>query len=144
MNPGRERMARRGSLDIRAGSGRLPGSDVWIFARRSLSDAQMVADNLACAPVGTSVETLMRVASTRYIVEKDKGETGPGEDSVPLVSASHRVNDGSRLAGQYLNAPVTMSEETRNTVCRRRSMKERGPTHVRTNDGVPQARENVA
>ncbi len=58
----------------------LPGPDVWLLARRSLSDPTKIAYYLAYAPAKTSLQTLAYVASQRYTVEQcieeAKGETG--------------------------------------------------------------------
>src|SRR6266567_1690980 len=58
----------------------VPGPDVWLLSRRSKSAPHKLAYYLAYAPPRTSLETLVRVASTRYTVEQcieeAKGETG--------------------------------------------------------------------
>jgi len=48
----------------------LPGSDVWLLARRSLSDPTDIAYYLSNAPVDTPLLKLAQVASTRYVVEQ--------------------------------------------------------------------------
>src|SRR5947209_11809811 len=64
----------------------LPGPDVWLLSRRSLSTPDKLAYYLAYAPPKTSLETLVRVASSRYTVEQcieeAKGETGLDEYEV--------------------------------------------------------------
>src|SRR5258708_8863414 len=58
----------------------LPGPDVWLLARRSQAAPDKLAYYLAYAPPKTSLQPLVRVASTRYTVEQcfeeAKGETG--------------------------------------------------------------------
>ncbi len=57
-----------------------PGWLEWWVARRSLSDPTDIAYYLACAPAATSLQTLVRVAGTRWAVEESletaKGEVG--------------------------------------------------------------------
>ncbi len=52
----------------------------WWLARRSLSDPTEIAYYLACAPASTTLQTLVRVAGTRWAVEESletaKGEVG--------------------------------------------------------------------
>jgi SRSO17 transposase len=48
----------------------LPGPDIWLLARRSISDPSKLAYYLAYAPARSSLATLARVASTRYTVEQ--------------------------------------------------------------------------
>src|SRR6202165_3502433 len=47
----------------------LPGPDVWRLSRRSQAAPDKLAYYLAYVPPKTSLETLVRVASTRYTVE---------------------------------------------------------------------------
>jgi SRSO17 transposase len=58
----------------------LPGPDVWLLARRSISKPDELAYYLCFAPPETPLETLIRVAESRYRVEQcikeAKGETG--------------------------------------------------------------------
>jgi SRSO17 transposase len=72
----------------------LPGPDIWLMARRSLSDPTQLAYYLAYAPARTSFETLIRVASTRYTVEQcieeAKGETGLDEYEVRFWHSWYR------------------------------------------------------
>jgi hypothetical protein len=64
-------------VDSREGQ---PGREVWLLARRALSDPSELAYYLAHAPEGTPLATLARVAATRYTVEQcieeAKGEAG--------------------------------------------------------------------
>jgi DDE superfamily endonuclease len=48
----------------------LPGPEVWLLARRSLSDPTDITYYLACAPTTVSLQTLAQVAGTRYTVEQ--------------------------------------------------------------------------
>jgi DDE superfamily endonuclease len=90
----------------------LPGPDVWLLARRSISDPKHLAYYLAYAPARTSFETLIWVASSRYTVEQcieeAKGETGLDEYArallAQLVPSHHLVDDGPCLARQHSKA----------------------------------------
>src|SRR5207237_8363717 len=72
----------------------LPGPDVWLLARRSLSAPDKLAYYLAYTPPKTSLETLVRVASSRYTVEQcieeAKGETGLDEYEVRFWHSWYR------------------------------------------------------
>jgi SRSO17 transposase len=93
---------------------RLPGPDVWLLARRSLSDPKQVAYYLAYAPIGTSFETLIRVASTRYTVEQcieeAKGETGLDEYEVRFWHSWYRHITLSMMAHAWL-ASIRFQEQ---------------------------------
>jgi SRSO17 transposase len=58
----------------------LPGPEVWLLARRSLSDPSDIAYYLACAPRSVALQALAQIAGTRYTVEQGleeaKGEVG--------------------------------------------------------------------
>jgi SRSO17 transposase len=73
---------------------RLPEPDVWLLARRSLSDPKQLAYYLAYTPARTSLETQVRVASNRYTVEQcieeAKGETGLDEYEVRFWHSWYR------------------------------------------------------
>src|SRR5260370_6913965 len=66
----------------------LPGPDVWLLARRSPSAPDKLSYYLAYAPPKTSLQTLVRVASTRYTVEQciesPKRATVPDQYEVPF------------------------------------------------------------
>ena len=85
---------------------RLPGPDVWLLARRSLSDPKQLAYYLAYVPPKTSLETLVRVASTRYTVEQcieeAKGETGLDEYEVRFWHSWYRHITLSMMAHAWL------------------------------------------
>jgi SRSO17 transposase len=57
-----------------------PGLARWLLARRSLADPEELAYYLVCAPVGTPLAALARVAGRRWAVEESleiaKGEVG--------------------------------------------------------------------
>ncbi len=93
---------------------RLPGPDVWLLARRSLSDPKQVAYYLAYAPVGTSFETLIRIASSRYTIEQcieeAKGETGLDEYEVRFWHSWYRHITLSMMAHAWL-ASIRLQEE---------------------------------
>jgi SRSO17 transposase len=58
----------------------LPGPEVWLLARRSVSQPGELAYYLASAPRSVKLQQLAAVAGTRYTVEQcieeAKGETG--------------------------------------------------------------------
>lgn len=58
----------------------LPGPEVWLVARRSVSHPEEMAYYLSCAPRAVPLQTLVRVAGARYTVEQcieeAKGEVG--------------------------------------------------------------------
>lgn len=92
----------------------LPGPDVWLLARRSLSDPTKLAYYLACPPARSSLETLTRIASTRYTVEQcieeAKGETGLDEYEVRFWHSWYRHITLSMLAHAWL-ASIRMLEQ---------------------------------
>lgn len=59
---------------------REPGWEHWLLIRRSLIDPEDVAYYVCCAPAGTPLEELVRVAGTRWAIERcieeAKGEVG--------------------------------------------------------------------
>jgi SRSO17 transposase len=95
----------------------LPGPDIWLMARRSLSDPTQIASSLADAPAGTSFETLIRVSSTRSPIEQGieeaKGETGPDEDDVHFWHRWSRHITLSMMAHAWL-ASVRLHEQEKN------------------------------
>ena len=68
---------------------RLPGPNVWLLARRSISAPTEIAYYLSNAPLETSLLTLAQVAATRYTVEQcieeSKGETGLDESTMQIA-----------------------------------------------------------
>jgi SRSO17 transposase len=84
----------------------LPGPDIWLLARRSTSVPAKLAYYLAYAPPKTSLETLVRVASTRYTVEQcieeAKGETGLDEYEVRFWHSWYRHITLSMMAHAWL------------------------------------------
>ena len=84
----------------------LPGPDIWLMARRSTSDPTKLAYYLAYTPPKTSLETLVRVASTRYTVEQcieeAKGETGLDEYEVRFWHSWYRHITLSMMAHAWL------------------------------------------
>jgi SRSO17 transposase len=58
----------------------LPGPEVWLLARRSVSQPDEITYYLSCAPHTVALRRLAQVASSRYTVEQcieeAKGETG--------------------------------------------------------------------
>jgi SRSO17 transposase len=86
----------------------LPGPDVWVLARRSPSAPDKLAYYLAYAPPKTSLETLVRVASTRYTVEQcieeAKGETGLDEYEVRFWHSWYRHITLAMMAHAWLSS----------------------------------------
>ena len=96
---------------------RLPGPDVWLLARRSLSDPKQLAYYLAYAKARTSLEALVRVASSRYTVEQcieeAKGETGLDEYEVRFWHSWYRHLTLSMMAHAWL-ASIRQLERKKN------------------------------
>jgi SRSO17 transposase len=92
----------------------LPGPDVWLLARRSPSTPDKLSYYLAYAPPKTSLETLVRVASTRYTVEQcieeAKGETGLDEYEVRFWHSWYRHITLSMMAHAWL-ASIKLREQ---------------------------------
>ena len=69
----------------------LPGPDIWLLARRSISNPKQIAYYLASAPAKRSLASVAFVASQRYTVEQcieeAKGETGLDEYEVRRLLA---------------------------------------------------------
>jgi SRSO17 transposase len=84
----------------------LPGPDVWLLARRSISDPKQIAYYLAYAPAKSSLATLAYVASQRYTVEQcieeAKGETGLDEYEVRFWHSWYRHITFSMMAHAWL------------------------------------------
>ena len=101
----------------------LPGPDVWLLARRSQSAPDKLSYYLAYTPPKSSLQTLVRVASTRYTVEQcieeAKGETGLDEYEVRFWHSWYRHITLSMMAHAWLahtrqleqgkKAPIPMS-----------------------------------
>ncbi len=94
---------------------RLPGPDVWLLARRSLSDPKQLAYYLAYTPSRTSLETKVRVASSRYTVEQcieeAKGETGLDEYEVRFWHSWYRHITLSMMAHAWLASIRRLEQE---------------------------------
>ena len=92
----------------------LPGPDVWLLARRSLSDPKQLAYYLAYPPARTSLETVVKVASSRYTVEQcieeAKGETGLDEYEVRFWHSWYRHLTLSMMAHAWL-ASIQLQEQ---------------------------------
>jgi SRSO17 transposase len=96
----------------------LPGPDIWLLARRSPSAPDKLASYLAYAPPKTSLETLMRVASTRYTVqqciEEAKGETGLDQYEVRFWHSWYRHITLSMMAHAWL-VSIKLREQEKKT-----------------------------
>ena len=95
----------------------LPGPEVWLIARRSLSDPTDMAYYLSNAPVDTPLLKLAQVASTRYTVEQcieeAKGETGLDEYEVRYWHSWHRHITLSMMAHVWLASVRLQATEKR-------------------------------
>jgi SRSO17 transposase len=78
----------------------------WLLARRSLTDPDDVAFYLCAGPDDTTIETLVRVAGTRWAIEEcfkhAKGETGLDHYQVRRYHGWYRHITLSMLAYAYL------------------------------------------
>jgi SRSO17 transposase len=96
----------------------LPVPDVWLLVRRSPSTPDKLAYYLAYTPPKTSLETLVRVASTRYTVEQcieeAKGETGLDEYEVRFWHSWYRHITLSMMAHAWL-ASIKLQEQGKKT-----------------------------
>ena len=94
----------------------LPGPEVWLLARRSVSDPSEVAYYLALAPWETTLEELAGVAASRYTVEQcieeAKGETGLDHYEVRHWGSWHRHITLSMMAHAWL-ASLRSTEVTK-------------------------------
>lgn len=86
--------------------GGLPGPEVWLVARRSVSDPTEIAYYLALASVDTPLPTLARIAATRYTVEQcieeAKGEVGLDHYEVRFWPSWHRHVTLAMMAHAWL------------------------------------------
>jgi SRSO17 transposase len=84
----------------------LPGPDVWLLARRSQAAPDKLSYYLAYAPDKTSLQKLVRVASTRYTVEQcieeAKGETGLDQYEVRFWHSWYRHITLAMMAHAWL------------------------------------------
>jgi SRSO17 transposase len=74
----------------------------WLLARRCLTDPDDLACYLCTGPDDTTIETLVRVAATRWAIEEcfkhAKGETGPDHYQVRCYQGWYRHITLSMLA----------------------------------------------
>jgi SRSO17 transposase len=84
----------------------LPGPEVWLLARRRVSDPKQIAYYLAYAPAKSSLASIAFVASQRYTVEQcieeAKGETGLDEYEVRFWHSWYRHITLSMMAHAWL------------------------------------------
>ena len=94
----------------------LPGPEVWLLARRSVSDPTEVAFYLALAPWETTLKEIASIAARRYTVEQcieeAKGETGVDHYEVRHWTSWHRHITLSMLAHAWL-AAIRSTEEAK-------------------------------
>jgi len=98
----------------------LPGSEVWLLARRSVSNPEEIAYYLAFAPVDIALQKLAEVASTRYTVEQcfeeGKGETGLDHYEGRQYLSWYRHITLSMMAHAWLSSIRSEMEEKRGTL----------------------------
>jgi SRSO17 transposase len=86
----------------------LPGEEVWLIARRSLTDLTDIAYFLSNAPLATALERLAQVAAARATIEQcletAKGETGLDEYEVRYWHSWHRHITLAMMAQAWLAA----------------------------------------
>ena len=103
--PRRYDWARQRVVESRGG---LPGEEVWLLARRSISNPQEIAYYLSNAPGKVLLKQLARVAVTRYTIEQcfeeGKGETGLDQYEVRSWHSWHRHITLSMMAHTWLAA----------------------------------------
>lgn len=96
---------------------RLPSDDVWLLARRSVTDPTEVAWYLSNAPIETLLATLAHVASTRFVIEQLFGEAkddvGLDHYEVRSWPAWHRHITLAMLAHTWLASIRTRLAATR-------------------------------
>jgi SRSO17 transposase len=110
-------------------SGHLPAQDVWLLARRSVSDPTQVAYSLSNAEPDTSLWRLADVASTRFVIEQcfeqAKDDVGLDHYEVRTWPAWHRHITRAMLAMAWL-ASVHLARTTTES---------QGPPAVEPTDG---------
>lgn len=93
----------------------MPGSEVWLVARRSVTAPQDLAYYLSNAPLGTRLIQLARVASSRFSIERcfedAKGETGLDEYEVRTWHSWHRHITLAMVAYAWLNSIRAKADE---------------------------------
>jgi SRSO17 transposase len=86
----------------------LPGEEVWLIARRSLTDPTDITYFLSNAPLETALEQLAQVAAARATIEQcleaAKGETGLDEYEVRYWHSWHRHITLAMMAQTWLAA----------------------------------------
>lgn len=102
----------------------LPGDDVWLLARRSVTDPTEIAYYLSNAPAKTTLKQLAGVASSRFLIEQTiqqaKGEVGLDEYEVRYWHSWHRHVTLSMMAHAWLAAMrQTSGEKTARPRCGR-------------------------
>jgi hypothetical protein len=84
----------------------VPGPEVWLLARRSVSDPTEIAYSLAWAPPDTTLPMLARIAATRYTgeqgIEEAKGEVGFAQYEVCFWPSWHRPITLAMMAHAWL------------------------------------------
>lgn len=101
------------------------GFDKWLLARRSVSEPAQVTHYIVFAPLGTTLEAVVGVAGTRWVIETGfegvKNEAGLDEYEVRFkarvvrarqaVAAGLRVPGGGAGAGAAKGGPARADDE---------------------------------
>lgn len=86
----------------------LPGEEVWLIARRALTDPTDLAYFLSNAPVEMSLQRLAQVAAARATIEQcletAKGQTGLDQYDVCYWHSWHRHITLAKMAQAWLAA----------------------------------------
>jgi SRSO17 transposase len=94
---------------------KLPGPEVWLLARRSVSESEEIAYYLCLAPRQESLRRLAEVAATRYTIEQcfeeGKGETGLDQYEVRFYGSWYRHITLSMMALAWLASLRNWPEE---------------------------------
>jgi SRSO17 transposase len=108
----------------------VPGPEVWLLARRSISKPDEMAYYLAFAPGSVSWQTLIRIAGTRYTVEQcieeAKGEVGFDQYEVRHYWSWYRHMTLALMAHTWLAAERLRQREKNAGGSARRTDRTRG------------------
>ena len=93
----------------------LPGPEVWLLARRAVSNPEEIAYYLAFAPLSVSLQALVQIAGTRYTVEQcieeAKGEVGLDQYEVRYFHSWYRHLTLAFMAHTWLAGERAESRE---------------------------------
>ena len=111
-----------------------PADELWLLARRSVADPAEVAWYLSNAPAGAPLETLARVAATRFAVEQlfeeAKDDVGLDQYEVRSWPAWHRHITLAMLALAWLGSiRLRLAQEPEAPAAANGAGKKGGPPH---------------